>query len=272
MTVWARTGGRLRVGSTAAASNGLLAARRAWNVLASADPLWAVCVDRERRAGSWDVGEFMASGQGEIAVAVRRLDQLGIGAARDSALDFGCGVGRLTGALSGYFGSVTGVDIAEEMLARARVMLADQPACRLIRNDKPDLGDFPDGSFDLVYSSLVLQHMPGRLAARYLREFVRVVRPGGAIVIVVPESHRLTPAGVVYAIAPQRLIGIVQRRLFGYPAAMQMRVLPARRVRRIVEAAGGRVVASDPEPCVGPHWRGYRHFVTRDQAPLPESG
>ena len=265
MTVWARTGDRLRVGSTAATSSGLLAARRAWNVLASVDPLWAVCVDREHRAGSWDVGEFMASGQGEIATAVRRLDQLGIGAARDSALDFGCGVGRLTGALSGYFGSVTGVDIAEEMLARARTILADQPACRLIRNDKPISAT--SRTARSTWSTAVWCSSTCPAASRSVSARVR---PGGPA----RRRHRHRgagvtspdPAGVVYAIAPQRLIGIVQRRLFGYPAAMQMRVLPARRVRRIVEAAGGRVVASDPEPCVGPHWRGYRHFVTRDPA------
>jgi ubiquinone/menaquinone biosynthesis C-methylase UbiE len=264
MTVWVRTGDWLRASSTTATSNGLQAAGRAWDVLASTDPLWAVCVDRKRRAGSWDVDEFMASGRDEIAHALQRIDELGLGATRDSALDFGCGVGRLTAALGGYFASVTGVDIAEGMLARARTLLAGQPGCRLVRSDKPDLSDFAAESFDLVYCSLVLQHMPGRLAARYLREFVRVVRPGGAIVIVVPQSHRLTPSGVVYALAPQRLIGFVQRRLFGYPAAMQMRVLPVRRVRRVAGAAGASVIASDPAPCVGPHWHGYRHFVARD--------
>jgi ubiquinone/menaquinone biosynthesis C-methylase UbiE len=262
MTVWVRTSDRLKTGS-AAASSSLRAAIRAWNVLAAADPLWAVCVDRERRAGSWAVAEFMASGRAEIDSAMRRLDQLGIGEARDDALDFGCGVGRLTAALSGYFGSVTGVDIAEAMLEQARGLLTDQSRCRFVQSDKPDLSAFADGSFDLVYCSLVLQHMPRRLAAGYLREFIRVVRPGGAIVIVVPESHRRTPSGIVYALAPQPLIGLVQRRLFSYPAAMEMRVLPVRRVRRIVEAAGARLAASDPEPCVGPHWRGYRHFVAK---------
>jgi ubiquinone/menaquinone biosynthesis C-methylase UbiE len=121
---------------------------------------------------------------------------------------------------------------------------------------------FADGSFDLVYSSLVLQHMPHSVAAGYLREFVRVVRPGGAIVIVVPQAHRKTPKGLVYALAPQPLIGAVQRRLFGYPAAMQMRVLRAGSVRRIVEAAGAGLAGSDPAPSVGPHWRGCRHFIT----------
>jgi ubiquinone/menaquinone biosynthesis C-methylase UbiE len=234
----------------------------AWSTLGTADPLWAVCVDRERRGGSWDLGEFMASGRTEIASAIARLDQLGISPGRATALDFGCGVGRLTAALAGHFDMVTGVDIAESMLARARVLLADSPGCAFVRNDEPDLRIFADQSFDLVYSGLVLQHMPRSVAAGYLREFVRVVRPGGAIVIVVPEAHRKTPKGLVYALAPQPFIGLMQRRLFRYPAAMQMRVLPVRTVRRIIEPAGARLAGSDPAPSVGPHWRGLCHFIT----------
>jgi ubiquinone/menaquinone biosynthesis C-methylase UbiE len=244
-------------------SKGLAAVRRAWSILGTADPLWAVCVDRDRRAGSWDVGEFMASGRAEAAAAMARLDQLGICQTRDAALDFGCGVGRVTAALGGYFGAVTGVDIAEPMLDRARSLLGGQPGCEFVGNDQPDLRAFADDSFDLVYCSLVLQHMPPALAAGYLREFVRVLRPGGGIVVVVPDAHRRTPKGLVYALAPQQLIGFVQRRLFGYPAGMRMHVLPVRRVRRIVEGAGARLVASDAELSVGPHWRGYRHVIAK---------
>ena len=49
--------------------------------------------------------------------------------------------------------------------------------------------------------------------------------------------------------------------LFGYPATMQMHVLPVRRIRRIVEPAGARVAGSDSAPVVGPHWRGFCHFI-----------
>jgi SAM-dependent methyltransferase len=236
---------------------------KAWTTLAEADPLWAVCVSRDRRGGRWDLAEFMASGRAEIDLAVDRLGQLGICSGQNAALDFGCGVGRLTAALAGHFGSVTGVDLAEPMLAQARSLHADTDRCTFVRNDAPDLSVFPDATFDLVYCSLVLQHLPPGLAAGYLREFVRVSRPGGAIVIVVPEAHQLTPSGLVYSLAPQRLIGFLQRRAFGYPAGMQMRVLPARRIRRIVEPAGAAIVGSYPAASVGPHWRGSCHFIAR---------
>ena len=253
-----------RAGPAGPASQDRLAQLRDdWSRLAEEDPLWAVCVDADRRGGRWDIGEFMATGRAEVGLAMDRLGELGLCSSRRSALDFGCGVGRLTAALGAYFGSVTGVDIAEPMLARARSLLADQHGLRFVRNDGADLGAFADESFDLVYSSLVLQHMPGELAAGYLREFIRVVRPGGAVVMVVPEAHRLTPGGAVYAWAPGKLISLIQRKVFRYPAPMQMHTLPARRVRALVESAGAQLIDSDPRSGVGEHWRMTCHIIAR---------
>ncbi|HUC26518.1 MAG TPA: class I SAM-dependent methyltransferase [Streptosporangiaceae bacterium] len=209
----------------------------------------------------------MASGQAEIAAALGRLDQLGICPGRSAALDFGCGVGRLTAALSEYFDSVTGVDIAPSMLDMARTLLASQPGCRVVHNARPDLRLFPAASFDLVYSSLVLQHMPRALACGYLAEFVRVTRPGGAVVIVVPDAHKPTPRGAVYALAPPRLTGFIQQTIFRYPAPMQMTTLPARRVRREAERCGARLVTSDSRSGAGQHWRMKCHFIATGAPP-----
>jgi SAM-dependent methyltransferase len=250
-------------GSRAARRDSLDQVGRDWSSLAAEDPLWAICVDPARRGGRWDVAEFMASGRAEAGQVLARLDELGICPARDAALDFGCGVGRLTAALADHFGSVTGVDIAAPMLDRARSLLGGRPGVEFVQNTRPDLSAFASASFDLAYSSLVLQHLPPDLAAGYLRELVRVVRPGGAVVIVVPEAHRRTLRGRVYAYAPQALIGLIQRRAFGYPAAMRMHTLPARRVSQIAEPAGGHLVASDPVSGVGDHWHMARHFIAR---------
>ncbi len=237
---------------------------RDWTTLGEEDPLWAVCVDPARRGGRWDIDDFMASGRAEVDSVIDRLGELGMCPQRAAALDFGCGVGRLTAALSKHFSAVTGVDISQPMLDRASALLGDQPACTFVRNECPDLSLFPDGTFDLVYSSLVLQHMPPDLAAAYLLEFVRVVRPGGAVVVVVPEAHRMTPRGVVYAVAPRTLIGLIQRKVFGYPAPMQMHTLSAGRLRALIEPTQAKLVTSDPRHGVGEHWRMTCHFLAKD--------
>src|SRR5215469_18271366 len=128
-------------------------------------------------------------------------------------------------------------------------------------NDPPDLSSFGDGSFDLVSSSKVLQHMPPALADSYIREFARVVRPGGAIVVVVPETHRRTARGLVYAHVSHGLVRRIQVALFRYPAPMRMEVVPASRIARILGGSGATIVASDPQLIPGSHRRMLRHYI-----------
>jgi ubiquinone/menaquinone biosynthesis C-methylase UbiE len=240
-------------------SDSLDALRRDWTTLGEADPLWAVCVDPDKRGGRWDTAEFLASGRAEVTELLAELDQMG-GCPRQSAIDFGCGVGRITAALAGQFATVTGIDISESMLAHARSLHSGNANCQFLLHVKSDLSIFKDNSFDLVYSSLVLQHVPPPLADSYLTEFVRIVRPGGAIVIVVPESHLRTLGGLVYAYAPRSLIRWLQRRVFGFPAPMDMHTVPASRVREVVESRGARLMASVPRGISG-HWRMAAHCI-----------
>lgn len=237
--------------------------RSDWTRLGEADPLWAVCVDPARKGGRWDPEEFNATGRAEIAAALAHLDRLGLCRRRERALDFGCGAGRLTAALAAEFGEATGVDISRPMLEQAARINGGDGRCRYAHNDTADLRAFPDASFDLVYSSLVLQHIPPALARGYLAEFARVLRPGGAIMLLVPVAHARTVRGAVYALAPHQVTGWIQRRLFGYPAAMRMHTLPARRVRQVVEPLGCTLADSVPHPGYGGHWRMALHIVTR---------
>jgi SAM-dependent methyltransferase len=102
------------------------------------------------------------------------------------ALDFGCGVGRLTRPLADHFDEVVGVDIAPTMIDLARRYHADRPSCRFEVNQAEDLARFPSATFDLVLSLIVLQHVPPATAVRYLRELCRLVTPGGVLAVQVP--------------------------------------------------------------------------------------
>ncbi|MET9346195.1 methyltransferase domain-containing protein [Streptomyces termitum] len=98
-------------------------------------------------------------------------------------LDVGCGPGTITAdlaALVGPGGRVTGVDAAEDVLAKARATAAE----RGLENVEFAIADvhaldFPDDSFDVVHAHQVLQHVGDPVRA--LREMRRVCRPGGVV-------------------------------------------------------------------------------------------
>jgi SAM-dependent methyltransferase len=114
------------------------------------------------------------------------------------ALDFGCGVGRVTRALASHFEECYGVDISAKMLEKARQINQDIANCRFLLNNQPDLRIFPDQYFDLVYCKLVLQHFPTRkLIEEHIAEFCRTLGLGGLLVFQLPSwiplRHRLQP-------------------------------------------------------------------------------
>ena len=166
--------------------------REHWDALGRSDPLWAVLTDRGRERGGWDVDEFLRSGAEQVDERMRTLDDLGVRVPRGRALDFGCGVGRLTQALAERFESCDGVDVAPSMIELARRINRHGDRCRYHLNATVDLALFPPETFDFVLSLLVLQHLEPRHALRYVREFVRLLRPDGVALFQLPAERRRT--------------------------------------------------------------------------------
>jgi ubiquinone/menaquinone biosynthesis C-methylase UbiE len=97
-----------------------------------------------------------------------------------SVLDMGCGTGRHALWLAEAGASVTAVDFSEGMLAQARL----KPGVATVRFLTHDLHQplpFPSGTFDLVVSGLVLEHL--RDLDLFFGEARRVLKPGGRAVV-----------------------------------------------------------------------------------------
>ncbi|MFC7327600.1 class I SAM-dependent methyltransferase [Marinactinospora rubrisoli] len=264
-----RTDGAVRgafavlAGGRSRTRTGLDEVRRDWTRLGAEAPLWAVCVDPAKRDTGWDDEEFLASGRREVDAALRRLAEAGATPGSGRALDFGCGAGRLSNALAAHFDSVVGLDISAPMLAAARRLDRSGGRIEFRLHDSPDLGGFPDAGFDLVYCDLVLQHVPPALARGYLAEFARVVRPGGAVVVGVPDRERRTAKGLLFRYAPWPVIRLGQRLVLRYPAPMRMHPVPERDVRGVLAGHGAHVRTVE-EYWAGDHWRHLRYFATVD--------
>lgn len=164
-------------------SSQLAVHKQDWEDLAELDPLWAVMSRKDKHVGKWEPGEFFESGKQEIDQLMTKVSSLL--SSRERSLDFGCGVGRLTAALSAYFDESHGVDISEGMIERAKQFT---PQCKFQVNATSDLKLFPDNYFDLVYSNIVLQHQPNKeLIRQYIAEFIRVLKPNGVAAFMVPR-------------------------------------------------------------------------------------
>ena len=240
--------------------------RQNWTAFGGQDPLWAILSFPEKRGGGWELEEFFATGRADVDVVLGMLAERGIAIERGRALDFGCGVGRLTRALAEHFDSCDGVDLAASMIERARELNRDGERVRFHHNDAPDLRLFGDGSFDFVLSLIVLQHMKPDLMRGYMREFVRVLRPGGVAVFNLPESFPVTEAE---ALAPEAwrasltLDGAIPPLVAGRVAPLRVRVRNDSPVRWPGEA----------QLRVGDHWRARdgRMVVLDDARTLIES-
>jgi SAM-dependent methyltransferase len=167
--------------------------RKNWDLWGRSDPLYAILTESSKRGGKWDLPEFFRSGESEIADLMRCIDSLGFSIKRETALDFGCGVGRLTQALCSYFNVCYGVDIAPSMIALANKYNRYGERCRYLLNDTDDLRFFDENSFDLVCSKLVLQHMEPEYSKNYIKEFLRVLQPHGLIVFQLPAERNALP-------------------------------------------------------------------------------
>jgi SAM-dependent methyltransferase len=253
--------------------------RQFWDAHAQSDPLWAILSDPARKGRRWDLERFLQSGVDEIFLILHQLRSRGINVQRRPALDFGCGVGRLSQALAAHFARIDGVDLSFAMIELARSLNSHGERIVYHANDRPDLHLFADGTFDFIVSSIVLQHMEPSIALGYLAEMCRVLAPTGALFFQAPARHREAsdPQGTS---APQ----ISGPPAEAYRASLSVTGIPATAVRPraelqlhvdVVNASG--FVWSPPRlevVRVGNHWfdgSGYAMLIADDgRASLPQ--
>ncbi len=212
--------------------------KKDWESLAERDALHSILTDQRRARGKWDLAEFMATGEAEMKTVMSHLAHIHcMPNYAGAALDFGCGVGRVTQALPRYFASCVGVDISQQMIHKAE-SLNRYAHCRYMANSEEKL-PLADASFSFIYSNIVLQHLPRRFSTTYLREFVRLLEPGGILIFGAQDSFA-TPDVSSTLIRVRHVLRIRSRINAALGAGtrdMQMHCLP----ERVVRAALGPV-------------------------------
>jgi len=260
-----------------------------WEQLARLDPLFVVLAEGGKTHGRWEAGAFFETGRAEVSAAFERLADLGVRLPQEAhALDFGCGVGRLSLALSAQVAHVTGVDIAPRMIDLAQAFAADfaQEPARLtfMLNESPALEKFAPDSFDLVFTTKVLFHLKPALQERFLREFLRVLVPGGVLVfgasIFAPAATPWRALHARYKTVRRRILHkqlrfMLLRALgvsptwmyerFGWRPMMPMYTVEERRLQAVLDDCGGETLAVDKE--LRRHRMNARWYVRTGSSP-----
>ena len=99
-------------------------------------------------------------------------------------LDVGCGGGDFTRVFGAGFREVCGIDIQEPFLERFRAAVRDEPRFSVLSMSASEMS-FPNDYFDSIITIETLEHIPDLDGAA--REIVRVLRPGGELLITVPN-------------------------------------------------------------------------------------
>ncbi len=115
----------------------------------------------------------------------------------EQVLDVGCGTGTLALEVArrvGCAGRVAGVDPGPEQIARARAKAARRHMPIEFQIGVIEQLHFSDQTFDVVFSTLMMHHLPASLKRQGLAEIARVLKPGGRLVIA-DFKHKKERAG-----------------------------------------------------------------------------
>ncbi|MDQ2713358.1 MAG: methyltransferase domain-containing protein [Chloroflexota bacterium] len=106
--------------------------------------------------------------------------------AGEQVLDVGCGTGTLALEVArhvGRAGRIAGIDPGAQQIARARAKAARRNVPIEFQIGVIEQLPFPDQTFDVVLSTLMMHHLPAPLKRQGLAEIARVLKPGGRLVI-----------------------------------------------------------------------------------------
>lgn len=153
-----------------------------WVQLGESNPYFGVLSDDRYRGATLegDVSrEFFETGRQHVGLLMETLQRCFGDFGKGLALDFGCGVGRISQALAEEFEQVVGLDVSPGMLAEAR---SNAVSCNIRNLDYCESAgpqSIAIEAFDLVHSFIVLQHIPVAIGEPLIERLIAAVKPDG---------------------------------------------------------------------------------------------
>lgn len=217
-----------------------------WQRYGDSDPYYGVYNEDKFRAANLDEAgkeAFFSSGYAHIESVFDTIEShIDPAFSPDTALDFGCGVGRLAIPLAERARLVTGLDISESMLSEARKNCEHRSVgnAEFLKSD--DELTALSGTYDLVHSFIVLQHIPVHRGEILFKNLVARINSGGVGVLhftyaKTEERKKLVPFLKRYVPLAKNFFNIRHGRPFNYPH-MQMNDYNLNRILLVIQRAG----------------------------------
>jgi 2-polyprenyl-3-methyl-5-hydroxy-6-metoxy-1,4-benzoquinol methylase len=232
-----------------------------WDQLAEQDPFDAVLTDVQK--DSDPEKRFFESGVATVDEVFRNIERRNIGVELARALDFGCGLGRLTNALAKKFDHAVGVDHSANMIQHAS-SLVDLPNCEFVHSGSTRLSEIAIGKFDFVLSLLVLQHIEKSGIPTAVEDLMSALKPGGVAVFQLPDSPTWSATGIrlkLWRLLP-RGFHVAARKVARRGPYMEMNGLRESRVDSTVKHMGSQVIAVERSKKSG--WNDRVYYIRKN--------
>lgn len=232
-----------------------------WDKFGKTDPLWSIVSEDDRKGNKWEIEEFFATGEKEIERLLTYLASQNIELPKGQALDFGCGIGRVTQPMSRHFEVCHGVDIAPTMIELANHYNQQGDKCQFHLNEREDLKLFADGSMNFIYCVITFQNMAPRYTKKYIGEFLRLIAPNGLILFQVP-SRPLNLRLKIKQRVPQFLLKQFYRLKYRQAPVMELHGIPKEEIVSLVTHHGGTILHIKEDRRAFEGWSSFQYLVT----------
>ncbi len=234
-----------------------------WDENAKRDARWAVISDPAMVGKEWNDEGFFNSGRVDVDHFLSLAESAGamINKAGE-ALDFGSGLGRLSQGLAAHFSKVTGIDVSPEMVRQAKE-LNKLPNIEFLANTKPDLSLIQASSKDLVLSLIVIQHIPPPYSLQYLKDFARVLKKDGTLIVQIPSRRFRSPKNTLRKIIPEKIFRLKHKLTKSDQPYVTMFGIEKSKVVTLFREQGLSVLKANPDTLGGEDWESFTYIAKK---------
>lgn len=235
--------------------------KKLWDYNADKNAKWAISSHTEKLNEEWNTEDFYAEGEAVISQIMQKVESL-TELNKELALDFGCGIGRLSKHLGPFFNEVYGIDISESMIQQAKLENHAENIQFLV-SESTNLEALGSKKFDFIISLIVIQHIPPPLAIKQLEVLFHKLASGGICVIQIPEVRIPTVKNRIRKYIPEKVFRLKHQLLRPEVPYITMYGLDRSLIKDLSAKNSIEILHIESDRLAGGDWESYTYFLKK---------